>query len=139
MSSEKQSGGCLCGAVRFETSNQPVRAMACHCTACKKRTGAAYGVGVYFKDEDVEITQGELKTYQFNSDTSERWIKGEHCVVCGTTVTWTLEMRPGLRAISGGLFDNPDCYAIAAHIWTQSAREDACYPENMTVCEKALG
>ena len=28
----KQKGGCQCGAVRFETTGDPVRAMACHCT-----------------------------------------------------------------------------------------------------------
>jgi len=47
-------------------------------------------------------------------------------------------MRPGLRAIAGGSYDNPDWYALDAHIWARSARSDMCYPKDMTVCEQAL-
>lgn len=132
------SGGCQCGAVRFVTSGEPVRAMACHCTSCKQRSGSPYGIGVYFEESAVEFTQGELSSYQYESDTTGRWIRNEFCPKCGSAVTWTLEMRPGMRAIAGGSFDNPDWFQLAAHIWTRSARSDMCYPENMKVCEQAL-
>ena len=139
MQSEKtHEGGCQCGAVRYRTSAQPKRAMACHCTTCKQRTGAPYGIGVYFADEDVEFIQGEMQAYTFHSDTSDRWIKNEFCQSCGTAVTWTLEMRPGLRAIAGGTYDDPDWYQLDAHIWSRSARSDMCYPEGMPIYEKAL-
>lgn len=46
--------------------------------------------------------------------------------------------RPGLLAIAGGSFDNPDWYRIEAHIWTRSARSDIQYPEGMHVCEEVL-
>ncbi len=134
----KQTGGCQCGAVRYSCSATPVRAMACHCTGCKLRTGAAYGIGVYFNDSEVEILQGDLQQYRFESDTTGRWIQNEFCANCGATVFWTLEMRPGLRAVAGGSFDNPDWYNIEAHIWTRSARSDMCYPEGMLQCDEAL-
>jgi len=134
----KQAGGCQCGAIRFESNGDPVRAMGCHCTTCKLRTGAPYGVGVYFEDEQVKFLQGEVKHYQFLSDTTGRWIRNEFCSQCGSTVSWTLEMRPGLRAIAGGAYDDPNWYAIEAHIWTRSARSDMCYAQNMKVHEEAL-
>jgi len=134
----EHKGGCQCGAVRFKTTDNPIRAMACHCTTCKLRTGAPYGIGVYFDDSDVTIESGELSRFQFHSDTTGRWIQNEFCAQCGSTVSWTLEMRPGLRAIAGGSYDNPDWYKLEAHIWTRSARTDMCYPENMKVCEQAL-
>ncbi len=134
----KKSGGCLCGAVRFETSDNPVRAIACHCTTCKLRSGSPYGIGVYFEDNNVEFTQGKLLSYQFKSDTTGRWIRNEFCSKCGSTISWTLEMRPGLRAIAGGSYDDPNWFELAAHIWTRSARSDMRYPENMKVCEEAL-
>lgn len=133
-----QEGGCQCGAVRFRTSNTPIRAMACHCTTCKLRTGAPYGIGVYFNEGEVEFLQGETSKYSFNADTTGRWIQNEFCNQCGSTVSWTLEMRPGLRAIAGGSFDNPNWYEVEAHIWTRSARDDMCYPDSMHTCEKAL-
>ena len=101
-------------------------------------TGAAYGVGVYFDDDDVEFTRGTTKTYEFHSDESGRWIKNEFCATCGTTVTWTLELRPGLRAIAGGTYDDPTWFTVQAHIWTRSARDDMRYPEHVDVFGKAL-
>ena len=134
-----QQGGCLCGAVRFTTTGMPIRAMACHCTSCKLRTGAAYGIGVYFSDDDVQFNDSKRAVHEFFSDTSGRWIRNEFCPSCGTTVSWTLEMRPGLRAIAGGSYDDPDWFAIEAHIWGRSARSDMCYPEGMAVYQQALG
>ena len=138
MSEHIHEGGCQCGAVRYKATAAPQRAMACHCTTCKLRTGAAYGIGVYYRDEDLQFNDGEMRSFKFESDSSGRWMKNEFCANCGTTVTWTLEMRPGLRAIAGGTFDNPDCYDIGAHIWTRSARKDMCYPDEMPLHEKAL-
>lgn len=134
----QHEGGCLCGAVRFRTTGNPVRSMACHCTTCKQRSGSPYGVGVYFNEDQVEFLAGTLQHYQFESDTSGRWIRNEFCSVCGSAVTWTTQMRPGLRAIAGGSFDNPDWYDIEAHIWTRSARPDMRYPDNMPLHEEAL-
>ncbi|NKB77535.1 MAG: GFA family protein [Gammaproteobacteria bacterium] len=133
-----EQGGCQCGAVRYRTTDRPIRAMACHCVTCKLRTGAPYGVGVYFEEKDVEFIQGEMSVYEFASDTSGRWIRNEFCHHCSTTLSWTLEMRPGLRAMAGGTFDNPDWYRIESHIWTRSARSDMCYPDGMAVHERAL-
>ena len=138
MSDTHHMGGCLCGAIRFRTSDSPARVLACHCTACKVRTGAAYGIGVYFPEHQVEFLQGTTRVYELRSDTSGRWIRNEFCPQCGTTVSWTLEMRPGLRAIAGGCFDDPDWYRIQAHIWTRSARRDMSYPDDLPVHEQAL-
>jgi hypothetical protein len=41
MASSSLSGGCLCGAVRFELDERPTDAGYCHCTRCQRRTGAA--------------------------------------------------------------------------------------------------
>lgn len=132
------TGGCQCGAVRFTTTSKPEKAMACHCTTCKLRTGSPYGIGIYFKDDDVEFLQGELNTYEFKSDTTGRWLRNEFCPKCGSTVTWTTEMRPGWRAIAGGMYDDPDWFKLEAHIWTRSARSDMRYPDDMHCCEEAF-
>jgi len=131
-----KTGGCQCGAIRFETTDTPARVMACHCTTCKLRTGAAYGVGVYFEEDQVIFLHGEPAKFKFNSDESGRWIQTEFCSQCGSAISWTAEMRPGWRAIAGGSYDDPNWFSIVAHIWTQSARDDMCYPQDMTLHEK---
>jgi hypothetical protein len=86
----------------------------------------------------VTFNEGEMKVYEFRSDTSERWIRNQFCTRCGTAVTWTLEMRPGWRAISGGTFDDPQWFDVNAHIWARSARRDMCFPDTIPTYEQAL-
>ena len=138
---QEQAGGCQCGAVRYTTTTHPARIIACHCTTCKQRTGAAYGIGLYFDESEIKIRTdtSNVGTYRFHSDTSGRWIENEFCKQCGSTFSWTLEMRPGLRAIAGGTYDDPHWYNIHAHIWTQSARADMRYPDEVDLHEQALG
>ena len=138
MTANSRDGGCQCGAVRFRTPDLPVRVIACHCKTCKLRTGAAYGIGVYFNADDVKFLQGEMQEFTFYSSASGRWLRNEFCPQCGSTVTWTLEMRPGVRGIAGGNYDDPTWFNLKAHIWTESAIPDMCYPETVDVHERAL-
>ena len=69
---DTHEGGCLCGAVRYRVSNVPMVTAACHCTFCQRRTGSAFGIVLYFREQDVEIMRGELKTYEHRSDESNR-------------------------------------------------------------------
>lgn len=116
-----EEGGCLCGAVRFRLKGKPVRVSACHCSACQRRTGSAFGTGAYCRAEDVEITRGELRRYEHRSDESKRWIRYEFCGNCGTQLTWTAEALPGMRAVGLGTFDNPQGFKVERHGWMRSA------------------
>jgi hypothetical protein len=62
----------------------------------------------------VEIIRGTLKTYEYRSDESHRWIKIEFCPNCGST-TWTVEFFPGMRAITGGTLDDPNWLTDKRH------------------------
>lgn len=128
---EIHEGGCACGAVRYRVKRAPVRTGVCHCRFCQRRTGSAFGIGVYFKQEDVEIIRGDLKSYEHSSDESNRWLRMEFCLACGTTVTWTLELLPGARAIAGGTFDDPSWLKIERHGWTQSAHPWVIVPPDV--------
>ncbi len=41
-----QTGGCLCGAIRYEITGPPLVAYPCHCTACQRLTGSAFSSAV---------------------------------------------------------------------------------------------
>jgi hypothetical protein len=131
-----QEGGCLCGAVRYRVSAAPVRTSACHCRNCQRRTGSAFGIGAYFKEGDVQFLQGELKTYEYRSDETGRWLRTQFCARCGTTLTWTAEALVGLRAIAGGSFDHPDWLKIDRHGWTRSKQKWFECPADAQVFEK---
>ncbi len=53
------TGGCLCGAVRFELSPPPTQAGYCHCTRCQRRTGTSSSVQVFADEGSIAFLQGE--------------------------------------------------------------------------------
>ena len=106
MENKKHNGGCGCGKVRYETTGHPVRAGICHCRYCQTRTGSAFGISVYFEENQVNIIKGDLTEYNFNNS-SGRNFKNKFCKTCGTTVLWQVEIRKGLLGIAGGTFDPP--------------------------------
>ena len=64
-------GGCLCGDVRYRAQEPPLEAIVCHCKFCQRRTGAAFGVEVFFATDQVEFVGSPLKTYEHTS--AEPW------------------------------------------------------------------
>jgi hypothetical protein len=101
-------GGRLCRAVRYQVTDEPYLAAVCLCTGCQKNRGSALRVAAYFDESAVHIKSGALKSYEFRSDESNRWLKTEFCSTCGTTFSWTAEALPGPRGISVGTFDDPN-------------------------------
>ena len=133
--SDIHEGGCVCGGVRYRTSGQPTRVSLCACTWCQRRTGSAFGLSVYFLNEDVEITQGELGTYRLTSDAG-RWVDQDFCRNCGTSVTWKLEYRPHVRGIAGGTFDQPSFwYRPERFGYARSKPDWLDIPDGLTVFE----
>lgn len=130
-------GGCACGSVRYRVQGNPVICQICHCTFCQRRSGSAFATVAYFDERNVTFVQGELKQYQHHSDESGRWLRTEFCPTCATTVTHTVEVRPGLRAIAMGTLDDPEWLNIQRHIWVRSKRAWVPIPEGMTTFAKA--
>ena len=69
------TGGCLCGAVRFESRAEPYRVGLCHCLDCRKQSGSLFGAFAVFPAEAVAIA-GEVGTYRGRS----------FCPNCGSPV-----------------------------------------------------
>jgi hypothetical protein len=53
------SGGCLCGAVRFELTEPPLSANYCHCTRCQRRTGSAASASARIDGRTFRVLRGE--------------------------------------------------------------------------------
>jgi len=129
---DTHEGGCLCGAVRYRVAGKPSSTGICSCTFCKRRTGSAFGVGAYFDDGSaLQITKGTLKTYEYRSDETRRWLRMEFCPNCGTSVTWTAEWQPGGRAVALGTFDEPDWVQPEWAVWARSALKWVVLPASV--------
>ena len=77
------TGGCLCGAVRYEISAPAIDVAYCHCRMCQRFTGGQIVAGAFFPREAVRFTQGNPKYYQ-SSPIAERGF----CANCGSSVIY---------------------------------------------------
>jgi len=82
MSDSKHTGGCLCGAVRYEVDGDLLGVINCNCGMCRRWHGnfAAYAVAQL---SELSIVQGEDKVSWFAS--SEK-VKRGFCSVCGSSI-----------------------------------------------------
>ena len=116
-------GGCLCGAVRFEALGTPKRVGACHCRFCQLRSGSAFGVSVYFPEDDVKVLQGELKSYQYQTETGNTTVN-RFCTECGSTVLWKVGALPEYTGTAGGSYDPPTFwYDLQREVFKRSSAD----------------
>ena len=117
---DTHEGGCLCGAVRYQTEGKPQYVGLCHCRYCQLRTGSAMGISVYFDKNLLSINLGEnlLKTYAFQTESGGDF-EIRFCYNCGTSLFWRLTARQGLVGVGGGTFDPPT-------FWYEVEREVFC-------------
>lgn len=133
---EIHNGGCACGAVRYRVTGKPAVGLVCHCRFCQRRLSSAFAVIAYFDAQAVEFTHGEPAEIEHRSDVSGRWLRMKFCSTCGTTVSHTAEVRPGMRAIAAGTFDEPDWFEIDRHIWVRSKRPWVVIPPGVATYEQ---
>lgn len=113
-------GGCLCGAIRYECSAEPVFSGNCHCRDCQRISGGGY-VSTFFVPEDSVTITGEVKYYDKNGDSGHRVRRG-FCPACGSQVFGKPEIVPGVLGIRAGSLDNPELYHPTMDIYTASAQ-----------------
>lgn len=101
---ERVTGGCLCGKVRIEASEQPYRVGICHCLDCRKHHGALFHASAIFPEDAVTII-GETREY-----------RGRHfCPDCGSSV---FGQGDGEIEVNLGTFDAPDQFVPTYELWT---------------------
>ncbi len=108
---EKISGGCLCGAVRYEAVGEPIYVPYCHCESCRKATGAPVVMYLVLHPEQVRFTKGERKTYE-----SSPGVHRAFCSDCGTPLTWEgIWAGRTVIELHVGTLDRPDGFVPDRH------------------------
>jgi hypothetical protein len=95
------TGGCLCGAVRFEVTEPPLGAGYCHCTRCQRRTGTASSIQAQVAPGSVRILSGEdlLRAYEPADGLAKVF-----CSVCGSSL-WSRRPDGDVLSVRFGVFD----------------------------------
>ena len=98
---------CHCGQLRVETTGEPIVVSLCHCLACQRRTGSAFGMQAGFKTHQVQIA-GRYSDFSRISDEADRKEHVFHfCPECGSQVFYTEPDEPDLVVVSVGSFADP--------------------------------
>jgi hypothetical protein len=97
------TGGCLCGAVRFELVEPPVVAYYCHCTRCQRRTGTAAAVSARVAPGSARIVSGEDRIRSF---VPPEGLPKAFCADCGSALWATTRDDGEIAAVRMGVFDS---------------------------------
>jgi len=114
------SGGCACNALRYTVTEEPFVSYLCHCTACQKRTGSAFGMSLQVPTSGFSLDRGTPRIRKRIADSGNELIM-RFCGDCGTTITGGSEARAHITIVFGGTLDAPSWVPIQAHIWADSA------------------
>ena len=113
----KLSGGCLCGAIRYQTSMAPERVSHCHCEQCRRATGAVAATFARFERDRISW-EGE----QARFDSSDFAWRG-FCPSCGSTLTFNFADSPEVVYIAVGTLDAPSHAPAERHSFLASKIE----------------
>jgi len=101
-SPEPFTGGCQCGAVRYEVGSAPFGVHVCHCRMCQKAVGGPFAVICPMLKTDFRIVRGAMSHF-WSSDVARRGF----CSQCGTPMTFEYPDAPDLGLLVG-TFDHPE-------------------------------
>jgi hypothetical protein len=113
-----REASCSCGQLTIRANAAPVKISACHCQECKRRTGSAFGVAVFFDREEVAAS-GASRRYTRVQD-SGRSIEFKFCLDCGSTFFWMTDFREDLVALALGCFHDPSSLVPTLSVYEQS-------------------
>ena len=117
---ETITGGCLCGAVRYTTSAQPIIAANCHCRDCQRASGGAYVSAVLLPRAGVAIT-GPVKYFEVKGGSGNA-VKRGFCPECGARLFGMPDIAPQMMSVTAGSLDDPSWFRPAMDIYTASAQ-----------------
>jgi hypothetical protein len=93
------TGGCNCGAVRFEVSEPFESSMYCHCTRCQRRSGTAASVNARVRPEGFRVVHGEGRLRSWDPPNGAPKF---FCVDCGSAL---FSRSPGSVGVRLGAID----------------------------------
>lgn len=120
------TGGCHCGAIRYEVSGDPLTHSLCHCTDCRRHSGAPMVGWTMYPAASLRVTRGTPKVY-----VSSEQARRHFCADCGTGLFYFNDsMLPDIVDVQSATYDDPDAVPARGHVqvaerirWMANAHE----------------
>lgn len=108
------SGGCQCGAIRYELSGAPDRVSICKCRDCQLSAGAPMVAWAVMPKDRLRLTSGTPATHNSSGDSFRSF-----CPTCGTGLFYVNETYlPGLIDVQSVTLDEPSAFPPGAVVQT---------------------
>jgi hypothetical protein len=108
-------GGCFCGAVRYAVTGAPFHSTLCHCTMCRRASGAPAVAWFSVPRTSLRYTHGAPAHYDSSSGKRRGF-----CATCGTQLTFEDAASPAELDITTASLDDPESIPPRDHTYTQS-------------------
>jgi hypothetical protein len=105
-----REGGCLCGAVRFRASGEPINVRICHCRNCQKAMGSPFFARALFDQKALAI-EGDTACFP-SSEVLDRVF----CTTCGTRL-FSWRRNGTVAGVALAVFDDRNAFSPTEHIW----------------------
>ena len=113
----KLTGGCTCGAVRYELAEEPIFQLMCHCTDCQRASGSEFSEVLFVAADRLSMLGREPKFYSVKADSGRTMNRG-FCGNCGSPVMICRPETPQLAFLQAGNLDDPGIFKPAAEVFT---------------------
>jgi len=111
------SGGCLCGAVRYEVEGELAPVQLCHCGQCRKAQGSAFGANVPVAAAAFRLLQGGDVLREHRASPGKRRV---FCGTCGSPLFSQRDDAPAALRLRAGSLDDGADLVLGVHIQTDS-------------------
>ena len=119
--SDNKTGGCLCGAVRYELQADTSKIVQCHCQNCQKISGAGASANILVDAASLKMTGVQPKIYVDTADSGNQ-LNRAFCPDCGSSLYSQRHNMMEKFVLKAGSLDNSNDAKVVMNIWRQSAR-----------------
>jgi len=127
-----RTGGCLCGAVRYEVTGPLEPIQLCHCGQCRKAQGSAFGANIPVAAAAFRLVQGGDALREYRASPGKRRV---FCGACGSPIFSQRDDTPEMLRLRVGGLDDDRGLAVGFHIqaafqasWQPIADDLPAYP-----------
>ena len=108
------TGGCFCGRVRYEAGGAPYNSTACHCTICRRTSGAPLVAWFSVPRSQFRVA-GEPRSFRSSAKATRSF-----CPECGTALTFELDAAADEIDVTTASLDDPNRVPPADHTYAES-------------------
>ena len=111
------TGRCLCGAITYSVTGDPIATAVCHCEHCQRQSGSAFSVNLMVHESQLTV-EGDLATFEDRGEHGDAvYVRRRFCGSCGSPIVSEMAQTDGMVAVKAGTLDDTSDLQPIAEVW----------------------